>query len=211
MLGERHRKCTSAPHPWDGDCTGSAQEWCRYSLQQLFPCILMPYRGGGGGDFAPSQMRSGKFFCGKFRGAPWVEWILPPPESTVCTAGVREIRGEPGISRGICRGQSETRNFPRELKVPRKSPPPCTPKLLWNTPLYNSITEVCILFSICSASRRSALSFGNSSKAMQHSFCASAGLIVVAAMKAASYGVVPSWSPSWYSHSSSSRSAAAVK
>ena len=42
---------------------------------------------GGGGDFAPRQIRGGKF-----RGAPWVEWILPPPESTVCTAGVRNSR-----------------------------------------------------------------------------------------------------------------------
>ena len=48
----------------------------------------------------------------------------PPPESPVCTAGVREIRGGPRISRGKFRGPSEMRNFPRKIKVPRKSPPP---------------------------------------------------------------------------------------
>ena len=28
--------------------------------------------GGEGGNFAPSQIRGGKFRSGKFRGAPWI-------------------------------------------------------------------------------------------------------------------------------------------
>ena len=51
----------------------------------------------------------------------------PPPESPVRTASVGEIRREPGISCGKFRGQFETRNFTREIKVPQPPPPPpCT-------------------------------------------------------------------------------------
>ena len=32
---------------------------------------------GGGGNFAPSQIRGVKFRCGKFRGAPWLS-VSPP-------------------------------------------------------------------------------------------------------------------------------------
>ena len=42
----------------------------------------------------------------------------------MCTASVREICGEPGISHGKFRGQFEMRNFPRKIKVPRTPPPP---------------------------------------------------------------------------------------
>ena len=51
---------------------------------------------GGGGIFAPSQMIN--FAVGNFAEPLDFVWY-PPPESTVCTAGVREIRREPGISR----------------------------------------------------------------------------------------------------------------
>ena len=48
---------------------------------------------GGGGNFAPSQIRGGKFRCGKFRGAPWVEWITPH-QSPQCVPLVWEIFAE---------------------------------------------------------------------------------------------------------------------
>ena len=67
------------------------QELRSHLMKSKTPCMT---RGGGGGC-APSQIRGGKFRCGKFRGAPWILCGNPPPESTMCSAGVREIRGEP--------------------------------------------------------------------------------------------------------------------
>ena len=54
------------------------------------------YRGGGG--FVRSQIRGGKFRCGKSRGAPWIECITPPPprpESTVCIAECEKFAENP--------------------------------------------------------------------------------------------------------------------
>ena len=50
--------------------------------------------GGGGGDLAPSQIRGGKFRGGQYRGAPWILCGTPRQSPQMCTAGVREIRGE---------------------------------------------------------------------------------------------------------------------
>ena len=63
----------------------------------------------GGGILRHVKFAVVNFAVGNFAEPLDLVWH-PPPESTVCTAGVQEIRGEPGISRGKFHGQFETRN-----------------------------------------------------------------------------------------------------
>ena len=84
----------------------------------------------GGGGSRRVRFAVVNFAVGNFAEPLDFVWY-PPPESTMCTASVREIRGEPGISRGKFRVQFETRNFPREIKVPRTPPPPVLYLIDW--------------------------------------------------------------------------------
>ena len=88
-------------------------------------------QGEGGGVSRKGKLAVVNFAVGNFAEPPGFCVSSPPPpappESRVCTAGMREIRREPGISRGKFRGQFETQNVPSESKVPRTPPPrPCS-------------------------------------------------------------------------------------
>ena len=81
------------------------------------------YKRGRGGLSRQVKFAAVSFAVGNF--AEPLDFVYPPPpQSTVCTAGVREIHGGPGISRGKFHGQFGTRNFPHENKAPRNAPPP---------------------------------------------------------------------------------------
>ena len=73
---------------------------------------------GGGGDFAPSQIRGGKFRCGKFRGAPWI-LCGAPRQSPQCVLPVcQKFAENPEFRVG-----NFAVNLKREIKVPRNPPP----------------------------------------------------------------------------------------
>ena len=83
--------------------------------------------GGGGGMLRQPKFAVVNFAMGNFAEPPGLSGSCPrqsPQCVLVCTASVREIHGQPGISRGKFRGQFETQNFPCEIKVPRNPPPP---------------------------------------------------------------------------------------
>ena len=97
----------------------NAGPWAPWQVSDLKKKESLVHRWGGG-DSAPSQIRGGKFRCRKFRGAPWILCGIPR-QSPQCVLLVCErFMENPEF-----RGQFETRNFPRENKVPR-NPPPCT-------------------------------------------------------------------------------------
>ena len=84
-------------------------QWCKRERERESVCVCVcafvhgAYRGGG--DFAPSQIRGGKFRCGKFRGAPWSQ-SLTPRQSPQCVLLVCEKFAENpefcvGISQSI--------------------------------------------------------------------------------------------------------------
>ena len=94
------------------------------------PALTHTYRRGGGGgvDSVPSQIRGGKFRCGKFRGAPWI-WCITPRQSPQSAPLVCEKFAE---NPEFCVGNFAV-NLKREISHAKLKchdipppPPPCT-------------------------------------------------------------------------------------
>ena len=95
--------------------------------------------GGGGGNFAPRQTRGGKFCCGKFRGAPWVEYITPRQSPHCALLVCEQFAENPEFRVG-----NFAVNLKRDIshaKLKRHEPPP--PRMCCKHRRKSSLDEEC--------------------------------------------------------------------